>query len=483
MKIGGRDVDIDYSSSFDNSSFVSLKEIEDWVNVIAIRLVDLPILIWSTKNLRMDNSQSSSNSPPPFLTKTYDMVDDPSTNTTVSWSQSGQSFIVWNPPDFARVLLPKYFKHNNFSSFVRQLNTYGFRKIDPDQWEFANEEFIRGKRHLLKNIHRRKPIHSHSTQNPANSSVPLTDSERQEYEEGIKRLDQEKTLLLLELQKNTQETQGIKFQIQSLEDRLHILEQKQQQMIAFLAQLLQQPGFASNIMQQYEIHSKKRRLLKYNQFYDESNVEENLMLSFQKEGVDSIPILILNMEAVDKLEASLNFWDNFLHGISEEVYPFGSLSEPSPIMITDIHTSSQDPDGNTDPCSPKLHQSSLHSRDDNRSSPDLAMSTNHVENPVISSIYLSVDIRPKSGIDVNSKPDSANNVEPSKERVAGANDVFWEQFLTETPGSSDPQEVQSERRDNDGRKNGSSNNKPKYWWNNVDNLTEQLGHLTPAERT
>jgi heat shock transcription factor len=62
--------------------------------------------------------------PPPFLTKTFDIVDDPSTNHMVSWSRGGSSFVVWDPHSFSTNLLRRYFKHNNFSSFVRQLNTY-----------------------------------------------------------------------------------------------------------------------------------------------------------------------------------------------------------------------------------------------------------------------------------------------------------------------------------------------------------------------
>lgn len=47
----------------------------------------------------------------------------------VSWSESGREFTIHNVAAFSNTLLPRYFKHANFSSFVRQLNSY-VRRVD-----------------------------------------------------------------------------------------------------------------------------------------------------------------------------------------------------------------------------------------------------------------------------------------------------------------------------------------------------------------
>ncbi|KAF9294460.1 stress-responsive transcription factor hsf1 [Mortierella antarctica] len=103
-----------------------------------------------------------------FLTKLYNMVGDKASNNLIKWSDDGQSFIVINHVEFAKEVLPKFFKHNNFSSFVRQLNMYGFHKVphlqqgvlmpdaDSEQWEFSNPHFQKNQPDLLYLVSRKK---------------------------------------------------------------------------------------------------------------------------------------------------------------------------------------------------------------------------------------------------------------------------------------------------------------------------------------
>ena len=91
----------------------------------------------------------------PFLQKLYTMLEDESAHPIMSWTPNGESIVVHQPEAFAQQLLPLYFKHNNFSSFVRQLNTYGFNKVDPDAWVFGHPDFKRGAKGSLHLIQRK----------------------------------------------------------------------------------------------------------------------------------------------------------------------------------------------------------------------------------------------------------------------------------------------------------------------------------------
>lgn len=65
-----------------------------------------------------------------FIAKTYLIVN--SDEPTACWVRGGKSFVILDPKKFSETVLPKYFKHNKLTSFVRQLNFYGFHKVRID---------------------------------------------------------------------------------------------------------------------------------------------------------------------------------------------------------------------------------------------------------------------------------------------------------------------------------------------------------------
>ncbi|XP_053979335.1 heat shock factor protein-like isoform X1 [Hylaeus volcanicus] len=102
---------------------------------------------------------------PAFLAKLWKLVEDPETDDLICWSPNGRSFFIRNQAQFARELLPHYYKHNNMASFVRQLNMYGFHKkvsvelgglkCDKDEMEFAHQFFCKGHPYLVEHIKRK----------------------------------------------------------------------------------------------------------------------------------------------------------------------------------------------------------------------------------------------------------------------------------------------------------------------------------------
>lgn len=151
-------------------------------------------------------ANNESNKPPPrlliqkthaaFVSKLYAMVADADTNSLISWTSEGDCFQVTDPTEFSRKVLPVYFKHGNWQSFVRQLNMYGFHKIndlayggvygDAQLWMFKHDCFQRGELKLLQNIKRRgtRPATATTpTPTPTPPPPPPSTTTQQEVEE------------------------------------------------------------------------------------------------------------------------------------------------------------------------------------------------------------------------------------------------------------------------------------------------------------
>ncbi|KAH6883933.1 hypothetical protein B0T10DRAFT_518465 [Thelonectria olida] len=65
---------------------------------------------------------------PPFVQKLNRFLEERKNERLIRWSEKGDSIIVLDEDEFAKTLIPELFKHNNYASFVRQLNMYGFHK-------------------------------------------------------------------------------------------------------------------------------------------------------------------------------------------------------------------------------------------------------------------------------------------------------------------------------------------------------------------
>lgn len=120
----------------------------------------------------------------------------------------------------------------------------GFRKIDTDKWEFANEAFLRGKKHLLKNIHRRRSPQSNQT---CSSSSSQSQGSPTEVGEEIEKLRKERRALMEEMVELQQQNRGTARHVDTVNRRLKAAEQRQKQMLSFLAKLFQNPDFLDRL--------------------------------------------------------------------------------------------------------------------------------------------------------------------------------------------------------------------------------------------
>ncbi|XP_020089587.1 heat stress transcription factor A-1-like isoform X1 [Ananas comosus] len=485
------------------------------------------------------NPSLNGNAPPPFLSKTYDMVDDPATDAIVSWGRENNSFVVWNTPEFARDLLPKYFKHNNFSSFVRQLNTYGFRKVDPDRWEFANESFLRGQKHLLKTINRRKSSHPHNeTPQPKSQTAACVEVGKFGLEEEIERLKRDKNILMQELVRLRQQQQATDQQLHTLGNRLQGMEQRQQQMMSFLAKAMQSPGFLAQFMQQNDSNkriaaaSKKRRLPKQEAGLDAgSNSPDGQIVKYQpmiNEAAKAMLRQILKLDGsspprLEQLSNSDNFsLENFMPPSEATTFDSTSSNRNSGVTLAEVPSGLSVPyvtasTGFSAICSSSAAseiQSPIGLSDNKNSSEELrdmdvlssvpetipSPSPTDMSVPEFSELqdivsedsvvnipgesFVGAYINPIAEVEAdNAVPIETDDIlyGDDEQKLPGIIDTFWEQFLASSPISSEAvEEVELSGQEGKAVMQQRPQNSNNGWDSarNMENLTEQMGLLS-----
>jgi len=168
---------------------------------------------------------------PIFLKKTYKMIES-SPPEVAAWTADGDMFVVKDPDEFASQIIPQYFDHNKFSSFARQLNFYGFRKMQSKPIRnsdfdantakhvtFYNENFKRGRHDLLKKIQR-------STRGGGSNAGQDAQREIQQLKEKVANL--EKTIQTFHTQQQ-ERMRGLELDMLGRMEQMMLAMQQQQQ--------------------------------------------------------------------------------------------------------------------------------------------------------------------------------------------------------------------------------------------------------------
>jgi hypothetical protein len=76
----------------------------------------------------------------------------------ISWKVHGRAFLIHSPKEFCMRIMPQFFNQSKITSFLRQLNLYGFLRITQglDEGSYYHELFLRGKPFLARHMLRQK---------------------------------------------------------------------------------------------------------------------------------------------------------------------------------------------------------------------------------------------------------------------------------------------------------------------------------------
>lgn len=123
---------------------------------------------------------------PPFIGHLWSMLNDQ--NKSIHWDTQGTGFIIQDIEHFEAYVLPKYYKHSNFSSFVRQLNMYKFKKVTDSKQHinhWRHDALRRGDVHCLAYITRRPTKQAVPEKYQSNRTVYDSDDEQSSMDSRV----------------------------------------------------------------------------------------------------------------------------------------------------------------------------------------------------------------------------------------------------------------------------------------------------------
>lgn len=93
-----------------------------------------------------------------FPAKLFEILSDEENSDIISWMPHGRGWKVHDSKRFELEIIPKHFKLTKFSSFTRQVNAWGFRKVSNgvDKGCFYHEFFLKNHANLVAKISRPK---------------------------------------------------------------------------------------------------------------------------------------------------------------------------------------------------------------------------------------------------------------------------------------------------------------------------------------
>nr|XP_029116557.1 heat stress transcription factor A-1 isoform X2 [Elaeis guineensis] len=419
-------------------------------------------------------------------------------------------------------------------------------KVDPDRWEFANEGFLRGQKHLLKTINRRKPAQTHrqSQQSQAQDTNVAACVEVGKFglEEEIERLKRDKNVLMQELVRLRQQQQATDNQFHTLGQRLQGMEQRQQQMMSFLAKAMQSPEFLAQFVQQNDnnrriagVNKKRRSPAQDNKLDGESTSSDGQIIKYRplmNEAAKAMLMQILKHDASPRLE-SLGNSENFLvENLASLLQAFDgrtSSSRNSGVTLSEVPTISGTPYLPPSSRCSAISSSSVPSEIQSAATVADMVSTAELPNmSILSRVPEAISQQTDTGISEFSQMEgvvpndsavsisSENYVQPQagciymnpisavmddpvpietekfssdadiniftdeEQKLPSINDSFWEQFLMTSPLSGDAEDTDSSIHEAKEMQAEQEN----AWDSaeNMDHLTEQMGFLASQNK-